>query len=252
MDMLRRLAVLLALLALPSVAQAQDFIGIVSNNFPAGTPASPGLTIGDQIAYTYGFHRISSSLFLDIAGGRNLRFNNGIGIVTDAGIFSIGLADDAQLTRASAGVFQQVGNPTTTPQGYQTFAGYGGYTQLGTASEEITLSTISVTTDSTTDLLPINSEILAVTYRVTETITTSANYDIGDPTTVHRFVIASTGLVAGSTGVGLLHRQGSISTDATGPVQTAAAKIRITTNANAGAGKIRVQIYYRQYVAPTT
>lgn len=120
------------------------------------------------------------------------------------------------------------------------------------ATEEITLNTGATTTDSSADLLPADAIILAVTTRVTTTITTAANFSVGDPTTATRFASALTGLTAGSTSVGLRHQAGSITTDATGPTQAAAAKIRITTNVNPGAGKVRVTVHYKKFTAATS
>lgn len=117
--------------------------------------------------------------------------------------------------------------------------------------EEITLSTIGATTDSTANLLPANSEILGVVARVTAGITVATNWALGDATTAARFLAATTDLTATTTKIGLAHRQGGISTDATGPVQIAAAKLRITTTGTPGAGKVRVAVFYRQLVAPT-
>lgn len=122
----------------------------------------------------------------------------------------------------------------------------------GTLSEAITLDTGAAFTDSTANLLPANSIIEAVVARVTTTITTSANWKLGDATTTDRFTAANSTLTAGTTDVGLRHQQGSISTDATGPVQTAAAKLRITLNAAPGAGAVRVTVFYRQFTPPTS
>lgn len=124
--------------------------------------------------------------------------------------------------------------------------------KLRSISESITLSTSGLTTDSSANLLPANSIIEAVVARVTTTITTTTNWALGDATTAARFAAANSTLVSGTTSVGLAHQQGGISTDATGPVQTAAAKLRITcTGSNPGAGVIRVTVFYRQFVAPT-
>lgn len=134
-----------------------------------------------------------------------------------------------------------------------TIAGTHGESMVVSAiSEEITLSTGGATTDSSANLLPANSEILAVVARVTTTITTATNWALGDATTAARFLAATTDLTAGTTKIGMAHRQGGISTDAAGPVQTAAAKLRVTTTGTPGAGKIRVTTFYRQFVAPTS
>lgn len=118
--------------------------------------------------------------------------------------------------------------------------------------ENITLSTSGVTTDSSANLLPANAVIEAVMVRVTTAIGTATAFEVGDATTANRFLSTGTGLTLGSTGVGLNHRQGSVSSDAAGPIQTSAAKIRITTTGTPSAGVVRVVVKYRQYIAPTS
>lgn len=131
----------------------------------------------------------------------------------------------------------------------------GGTRTLGFAVEEITLSTTGLTTDSSADLLPAGAVIEAVTARVTEAITNVTDWAVGDPTTSARFISPTATLTLGTTAVGLNHQQGSISSDAAGPVQTSAAKVRITcttAGSNPSAGKIRVTVWYRSYTADST
>ncbi len=123
----------------------------------------------------------------------------------------------------------------------------GARVTRGHLTEEITLSTGGATTNSAANMLPDNSVIEAVTWRVTQAITTAANFSIGDPTTAARFVSASTGITLGSTGVGLAHID---QTGAAGPRQTAGNNVRITCNATPGAGKVRVTTFFRTYRAP--
>lgn len=113
--------------------------------------------------------------------------------------------------------------------------------------EELTLSTGGATTDSSANLLPAAAIIEAVQYEVTASITTAASFSIGDATTAARFVSGATTLTTGQTGTGLLHWRGGVSTDATGPTQGAAAKIRITANTTPGAGKVKVRVIARYY-----
>jgi len=130
---------------------------------------------------------------------------------------------------------------------------HGGSWTMGVSEEEITLSTSGLTTDSVANLLPANSLIEAVTARVTTTITVTTNWAVGDSTTSARFSSANATLTAGTTSVGLNHQKGGVSTDATGPTQTSAAKVRITcTGSNPGAGKIRIVVFWRTFVAPTS
>lgn len=134
----------------------------------------------------------------------------------------------------------------------QLYDANGGYWERGYTSEEITLSTSGTTTDSGANLLPADAIIHAVVARVTTTITTATDWKIGDATTAARFTSASSTLTAGTTAVGLNHQKGGVSTDAAGPTQSAAAKARITTTGTPGAGKIRVTVFYSQFVAPTS
>lgn len=123
---------------------------------------------------------------------------------------------------------------------------------IGQASELITLSIAGTTTDSTADLLPANSIIDAVTATVITTITTATDWKLGDPTSAGRFSAVNATMTAGASSVGLLHMAGDVATVALGPTQAAAAKVRITTTGTPGAGAIRVTVFYRQFVAPTS
>lgn len=144
----------------------------------------------------------------------------------------------------------QLGQNTLT--GVTVLGGNGSATQTLSIAELLTLSTGAATTDTTANLLPANAIIEGVVWRVTTGITTCVNYSIGDATTAARFVSANTNVALNSTGTGLLHMEGNVSTAATGPVQNAAAKIRVTCNATPGAGAIRLVVFYRAFVAPTS
>lgn len=137
--------------------------------------------------------------------------------------------------------------------GNTTQTGANGATRVhGVISELMTLSTVGTTTDSAANLLTADSIIEAVTCRVTTTITTATNWSVGDATTAARFSSANSTLTAGTTSVGLNHQQGSVATDAAGPVQVTAAKLRITTTGTPGAGAIRCTVFYTQFTAPTS
>jgi len=144
----------------------------------------------------------------------------------------------------SAGAQRGDVNANITPN--SAFATYG------TLSEEITLNTGSTTHDTTANLLPANSIIRAVCTRVTTTITTAVTFSVGDPTTAARFFASAGGLTAGSTRVGLDHWSGAVTTLAAGPSQAAAAKVRLTTNANPGAGVVRITVFYEKFTPPTS
>lgn len=119
----------------------------------------------------------------------------------------------------------------------------------GQLSESITLSTSSATTDSVANLLPANSIIESVVARVTTTITTATDWKLGDATTSGRFSAVNSSMTAGTTQVGLVHIDQS---GTAGPRQTSAAKLRITTTGTPGAGVVRVTVFYRQFVPPTS
>lgn len=134
----------------------------------------------------------------------------------------------------------------------RTHDGFGGYWERGYITELITLSTSGRTTDSSANLLPADSIIEAVTARVTTAITTATQWRLGDATNSDRFCDYQSGVSAGSTVVGLNHLDEATASPSVGVVNTTAAKLRITTNANPGAGAIRVVVYYRKFVAPTS
>lgn len=121
---------------------------------------------------------------------------------------------------------------------------------IGQIHESLTLSTSGTTTDTTANLLPANSLILGVTARVTTTITTATDWSLGDATIATRFASANAVMTAGSTSVGLNHLKGGVALDTTGPVQVAAAKLRVTTTLTPGAGVIRLTVFYMQFTAP--
>jgi hypothetical protein len=122
----------------------------------------------------------------------------------------------------------------------------------GSSSELITLSTSGTTTDSSANLLPAGALIQSVACRVTTTITTATDWSVGDGTTAARFSSANATLVSGTTSIGLNQMKGAVTTDAAGPTQAAAAKLRITTTGTPGAGAIRCTVFYSQFTAPTS
>lgn len=119
----------------------------------------------------------------------------------------------------------------------------------GRSSELLTLSTSGVTTDTVGNLLPANAIIEAVVARVTTTITVATNWKLGDATIAGRFTAADSVMTANETQVGLVHID---QVGTSGPRQTAAAKVRVTTTGTPGAGAIRITVFYRQFIAPTS
>lgn len=130
--------------------------------------------------------------------------------------------------------------------------GNGSSCIQNSANELLTLSTSGTTTDTTANLLPVDSIILAVEGRVTTTITTATSWQLGDPTTAARFSTANSTMTSGATISGRKHWSGSVTTDAAGPTQDAAAKVRVTTVGTPGAGVVRIYVYYIQCTAPTS
>lgn len=119
--------------------------------------------------------------------------------------------------------------------------------------EEVTLATGATTTDSTANLLPASSLIVAVAARVTTTITAAATgWKLGTATTDDRFTANNTTLTAGTTDVSVTLWDQSKAAGYT-PWQAAAAKIRITcAGGNPGAGKIRLCVFGFTVSAPTS
>jgi hypothetical protein len=148
------------------------------------------------------------------------------------------------------GNIQEVGRASTLEKLMKTVE--GAQWVRGYITEEITLNTGAAATDSVGNLLPANALIEAVVYRITQTITTAANFTVGDSAQAARFLGTQSTLTAGTTGIGLLHHNPANATNDLGPVQSAAAKLRITCNAAPGAGKIRVTVFYRRFIAPTS
>jgi hypothetical protein len=118
-----------------------------------------------------------------------------------------------------------------------------------TSNGATTLSTGSTTTNTGVNCLPANAIIDFVVYRITTTITTAASFTIGDSTTAARFCSTQSTLTAGTTGV--CNAQWTSAT--AGLIgQASATSVRVTTNANPGAGAIRLIVYYHTATAPTS
>lgn len=145
-----------------------------------------------------------------------------------------------------AGTLGVTGTLTATVTDWNTTSTKGAIFQPFVTEEEITLATGGVTTDSTANLLPADSIILGVATRITDTITTAVNFQVGISGATDRFDGADTNVTAADTAVKLDH------IDAGAMVQAAAAKVRITTNANPGAGKIRVTVFGYTFSAATS
>lgn len=269
--MMRRIMLMLALLLAAVGAQAQG-LGQGPRIFSSG-PSIPKLAAGwtfnapavlpqgaaaaPPLQFTYsGYNSIGvwqsgASLRFVSSSSDWYVFSSGELAVNTGATAKITLYDTAIERQSAIGVVRLKPSAGDADTKLQNAAKNGGYSEIGSSTEEVTLSTAGATTDSVANLLPANAEILAVTARTTTTITTAVNFTVGDATTAARFVGTNTGVAAGSTVVGLAHRQPDVAATA-GPVQETAAKVRITCDTTPGAGKIRLTVYYRLYVAPTT
>lgn len=190
----------------------------------------------------------------------------GVGIVsvTSGGTYCFsstsaptGTADTA-LSRVSAGV---VGVGTGAAGSFAgtlkattllTESANGASWTQGQVSELVTIAAAG-TTDTTIDL-PADSVIEAVVVRVTTVIPTATTFSVGDPTTAARFK-SGISTAANTTAVCIDHWSGAVATLAAGPSQASAAKVRLTMAGGtpaANTGRVRVTIFYRQFVAPTS
>jgi hypothetical protein len=160
-----------------------------------------------------------------------------VGVINSSGMTSAGAIN---ILNASSLTFESSNNATQV---------------VGQSSELLTLNTGGTTTDTTGNLLPAGAIIDAVVVRVTTTISggsTPTTWEAGDATTAARFISTGTALTAGSTAVGLNQMQGGVSTNAAGPVQSTAAKVRITLDQTPGQGAVRITVFWRQFTAPTS
>lgn len=124
-----------------------------------------------------------------------------------------------------------------------------GIAQCEAAGSGTLLNTGSTTTDTGQNCLPANAIIDSLVYNIGVTITTAANFTIGDATTAARFCSTQSTLTAGTTGICFVQAD---QTGAAGPRQVTAAKVRVTTNVNPGAGRIRMFVFYHTWTAPTS
>ena len=183
-------------------------------------------------------------------GNEFFRFNSagqilvGIGQATAAVVFS-----DVTLIRDGANTLSM--KNVNNDNFFRVYGANGGYWEHGVNSELLTIAA-AASTDTTANLLPANAVIEAVVVRVTTVIPTAATFTVGDATTAARFA-TGVAVAADTTAVGLSHRQPDVAA-AAGPVQTTAAKVRITPNAQpaAATGVVRIEVFFSRFVAPTS
>lgn len=225
---------------------------------PDGSAGSPGIRTTTE---AHGFYRQGSATFgVSVAGSHVARFgsgasNFGCDIIDTIGLgFSTGTgARHTLMVPVSAGIMGFYGASTSTAGGIQPAQSANGCTlQIRTISELLTLSTSGTTTDTTANLLPAGAIILSVMGRVTTTITTATDWQIGDPTTAGRFTAPNATMTADTTDIGRVHMTTGIASATTGIYQSAAAKVRITTTGTPGAGAIRLTTTYILLTPPTS
>lgn len=233
-----------------------------------GTAAAPSLQIGNVTnTGLYQFGSGNSTIVFVAAGNKGFAFRGSSGTaISSNGVYAITSSSnqpdgtvDTGLSRAAAagiaignGTAQDISGSITLTTVTQQSANAAQWIK-GQSSELLTLSTVGLTTDTVGNLLPAGSIIEAVVCRVTTTITTTTNWAVGDATQSARFSSANATLVAGTTSIGLNQADPTVASANLGPVQVAAAKVRITcTGSNPGAGIIRITVFYRQFVAPTS
>lgn len=233
------------------------------NQRGAGTPANEFSIVADGTASGCTVSvRLANSEFA--GASKAIDCNEVVNLVIDNCVFP-NSADQVNLDAACVGYIinwpenntqyltavTNLAAPNVAFVGDTQYSPKGARARYRVVEEEVTLNTGGVTTD-TVALIPGNAIVDAVVVRITETITTAANWQVGDSTTANRFISSNSTLVAGTVVTGLNHWQGGVSTDAAGPVEMTGRVVRITTNANPGAGKIRVTIFARVFNGPTS
>jgi hypothetical protein len=143
--------------------------------------------------------------------------------------------------------FPEVGTINTIGETIST-ASDGSQEIWGSVSETVVLSTSSVTTDSSTAMLPADSIISSVVALVLTTIVGETDWSLGDSILPQRFTEAQRALDAGKTVVGLAHIDQS---GVAGPRQSSADAVRVTLTGLPTAGSLKITTFYRLFTAPT-
>lgn len=232
-----------------------------------GTAAAPSLAFVNNP--DMGFYRASNNnIGVTIAGVQQFAFGNAsqLLLLSNTASLTFGAANDTNLIRQSAGnltigggsaawaigtsgiVDQGVHNVTVGGTVVNQDANGSTWTR-GQLSELLTLSIAGTTTDTVGNLLPANAIIESVVARVTTTITVATDWKLGDATIAGRFAAANATMTSGATSVGTVQAD---QTGTSGPRQVSAAKVRVTTTGTPGAGVIRITVFYRAFVAPTS
>jgi len=253
---MRRLLCLIVLLALPGLAGAQNFI----RYYPSGGLALTGGTLTGSVA---SIAEIDSAVGFGVSiatppASQGMTWTGSGTILRGSPIYLQGVGGAASyIVLGSATMLSEDAANTSAQknanadQFSRLYGANGGYWERGVNSELLTIAA-AATTDTTGNLLPANAIIEAVVVRVTTIIPTAATFTVGDATTAARFA-TGVSVAADTTAVGLLHRNPDVAA-AAGPVQTTAAKIRITPNAQpaAATGVVRIEVFFSRFVAPTS
>jgi len=221
-----------------------------------GTAATPAIYFGGS-AQKPGFYRVGDTLAFAQGGtptfiygysASGAQVGAGSAFAWAAGTSAAGPAD-LFLYRDTANTLAQ--KNANADQFSRLYGANGGYWERGVNSELLTIAA-APTTDTTGNLLPANAIIEAVVVRVTTVIPTAATFTVGEATTAARFA-TGVAVAADTTAVGLLHRNPA-DADAAGPVQSAAAKVRITPDVQpaAATGIVRIEVFFSRFVPPTS
>lgn len=233
--------------AIGESALGQETTG--GNNVAVGGLALYGVTAGPAYNTALGFNAGRS-----ITGAAS--FNTFLG--GDAGYNASQLSSASNSTALGTNAYTtasnqvQLGDPTVTQ--VRTYGAYTVHTANAAeaadwfTSELITLNTGGTSTASSTNLIPANATIQAITYRVTTTIATATAFTI-NPTSISAFnsigtaTSSQTGLTANTTGVLVPAAFGD-------QYNSAANTVTITTTGTPSAGVIRVTVFYHQFTPP--
>lgn len=115
---------------------------------------------------------------------------------------------------------------------------YGGCFEIKTITEEVTIAAAAYS-DSLSNLLPANSLIMGVSFRVTKVIPTATTFDVGYSGSANAY-FDDVAVAANTNGVKHLASE-----------QSSAAKVRITPSDTpaAATGKVRITVHYAQITA---
>lgn len=215
-------------------ATGGTFSGVVL--FADGTSALPGVAFSG--ATGTGMFRSGNTLGWSVGGTQVLSTNNN-GTCVSAGALGMN-SGNAYIESGASGIMSVANNSGVDVASIGSNGVNGQFWTIQTVTSNVTLSTGGTTTTGPT--IPAGAQVLDVTARVTTTITTAANWSIGVAGATTRYVNANSTLTAGTTALGIDNPR----------KYTAATDTVITTNANPGAGAIRITIHYFLATAPTS